>query len=138
MSEIYIPEAVKSRNAGLGKETLIYFRRIADQHIIIPMVAHALTPRGYVKMEANSARELERISKEYEVQKQREFAMIDEARQGKIEAYHKNLRSKLHEAKKTASPAGRDMIDRILRNLEEGERRLKFRKIEGHLAIEAG
>lgn len=140
MSELYIPEAIRrrdGRNATLGKETLFYFRRISDQHLIIPPVSWAKPPHGYVKMEANSAAELEKISREFEKQKQREFAQIDEVQCARIEAKHKQLRSKLHAAKNVAgtSNAARDMINHVLKRLEEGEKNLRQRRIEGHLAI---
>lgn len=107
---------------------------------MIPPVAWAQTPRGYVRMEANSAHELERVSKEFEAQKKCEFAMIDEAQCARIEAKHKEIRGRLHAAKSCAgtSNAARDMIDRVLKKLEEGEKNLRQRRIEGHLAIEAG
>lgn len=141
-SEIYIPEPFRrrygGRNATLGSETLIYFRRLSDQHLVIPPVSWAKTPRGYVKMEANSAKELEKISKEFEAQKQREFAGIDEKQCQRIEAKHAEIRGRLHTRMNSAacSQLERDFIKAALKRLEAGEANLRPRRIEGHLACE--
>lgn len=142
MSNLYIPDAIRrrdGRNATLGSETLIYFRRISDQHLIIPMVCWAQTPRGYVRMEANSAKELERVSREFEAQKQKEGAITDDQYR-RIEAKHAEIRGRLHTRMNSAacSQFERDFIKGALKHLEEGEQRLKRRRVEGHLAIEAG
>lgn len=139
MAEIYLPAAVRRRNATLGSETLIYFRRLSDQHLIIPPVCWARTPRGYVRMEANSARELEKVSREFEKQKEKAVALTDDQIR-RIESKHAEIRSRLHAAKHCAgtSNTARDMIDLALKRLDEGEQALKRRSIHGHLSIEAG
>lgn len=137
--KIWLPSHLRQRNATLGSETLIYFQRISDGHLIIPPVCWAKTPDGYVRMEANSAKKLETVSKQFEAQKQREFAVVDERRCRIIEAKHKELRDRLNHAMANApTQRVKDFIRLALNRLEEGEQKLRPRKIEGHLLIEEG
>lgn len=140
MSEIYLPAAVRSRNATLGSETLIYFERLSDGRIIIPPVHWASPPPGYVKMEANSSAQLEKISRRFEAQKQSEWARVDERRCALIEAKHKEIRGRLQLRMKSAGCGLRekDFIRAALKKLEEGEKNLRQRRVTGNFAIEAG
>ena len=156
MSEIYLHAAVRRRNATLGSEKLIYFERVGDGRLIIPPVHWAPLPVcklpkphdrsnenclcGYVKREADSAAALEKVSRRFEAQKKSEWARVDENRCRIIEEYHKQLRSKLNAAMNSAgtSQLAKDLIKAALRKLEEGERNLRQRRIEGNFAIEAG
>jgi len=153
-SRIYLPKHVRSRNAGLGSEKLIYFERITDGRIIIPPVWWAPLPVcrlpkphdigvnrdclcGYVKREANTAKELEAVSRRNEAQLQSEFAQVDEKFAAKLEAKMNEVRAKLRLAMSRAkSNLERDTLKYALKKLEDRERSIRKRKVEGHLAIE--
>lgn len=143
MSDVLVPG--RSRNAGLGSDTLYYFRSIAvdpvlgRQRIQVPMVKDQAPPDGYVRCEANSVKELEKVSREYEDQKRRDFARVDEAHllrmTAKISAIRKRLNSRLLEA--GVSQKERDFIRLALVRLQEGEKNIQPRKIDAHFAIES-
>lgn len=148
---ILIPRS--ARNAGLGNDKLIYFERVPDGRLIIPPVAYAPDPVcqipkphmltdnclcGYVRREADSVNDLERISRRYEAQKKSEFARVDEKHQARMEAKMAEIRSRLHYAAKNArTPLERDLIRAALKRLEPGEANWRPRRFEGHLQIEA-
>lgn len=135
MDELILPAS--RRNATLGADTLIYFERLSDGHLIIPPVARAQTPKGYVRMEADSLRKLEQVSKRFEAQKRREFALVDEKFARKLEAKMSEIRGRLnHRRANTRSQREKDIIGYVLQKLENDERAIRYRKIEGHLHIE--
>lgn len=136
---------ITSRNAGLGNETLYYFRSVSldpvsgKQRLLIPMVKEQPTPAGYVRCEANTRQELEKISREYEDQKRSDFARVDDlhlARMtAKLTAIRQRLNAKLLSA--TTSQFERDFIRMALKKLEEGEKNIQPRRIEGCLHMES-
>jgi hypothetical protein len=146
---------LRPRNATLGSETLFYFQRVDDGRIIIPPVWWATPPEcrlpkghdrsdqncmcGYVKKEANSAHELERVSRLFERQRQAEFARVDEAHIKRMEAKMKEVRGKLHTAmhRSGISQFERDFIRAALKKLEAGEAGWRDRRVQGHFEIES-
>ncbi len=152
MPELWLPPSVR-RNATLGSDALIYFERVSDGRLIIPPVSQAPTPTcrlpkphtqtreclcGYIKKEANSVHDLERISKRFEAQKKAEFAQIDEVHQKRIAAKMGQIRSRLHTRMATThSQFEKDFIRAALKKLEEGEGGFAPRRVEGHFSIES-
>ena len=145
----------RSRNAGLGSEKLIYFERLRDGHIIIPPVIWAKLPVchlpqghdrnnpnclcGYVKKEANSARELEAVSRRKEAQRQADFARIDLPHQLRIARKMAEVRKRLNtRLLQTHSQFEKDFIRAALKQLERGEKNWAPRKVEAHFHIEEG
>ena len=133
-----------SRRAGLGKEALIYFRSIAidpvtgRQRLSIPMVCDAPTPAGYVRCEANSTADLEKISREFETQKKSDFARVDDNMLLKMHAKMSEIRSRMnYRLLRTTSSKEKDILRAGLKKLEETEKYLQPRRIEGCLAIES-
>lgn len=134
-----------SRNAQLGKEALIYFRSISldpftgKQRILIPPVHQAPTPNGYVRCEANSVKELESVSREFEAQKRSDFGQVDEIHlqrvMAKMTAIRKRLNARLLSA--DCNQFERDFIRLSLIRLQDGEKNLQPRRIEGYLGCEA-
>lgn len=132
------------RSAYLGKDSLYYFRSIrldpvtGKQRLIIPMVIDADCPPGYVRCEANTVADLERVSREYEAQKRADFARVDEAHLARCTEKMRVLRGRIHDALNAATTnKQKDVLRYILKKLEEGEKNFMPRRIEGHLAIES-
>lgn len=132
------------RHATLGKESLIYFRSIAidnftgKQRIIIPMICDAKTPDGYVRCEANTVKDLESVSREFEAQKRADFAKVDEAHLQRMMVKVKSVRDRLnYRLLRTRNQFEKDFIRLSLKKLEEGEKNLMPRRVEGCLAIES-
>ena len=100
MPELILPKSF--RESSGPDNVLTYFERFPDGRLIVPPVAYAPTPVcrlpephtrdnpgclcGYVRREVSRAKELERISKRFELQKKSEFARIDEKHQKRIAA----------------------------------------------------
>lgn len=156
MPKVWIPPSssvARSRNARLGSEALIYFERVGDGRLIIPPVCWAQVPVcklpkphertrdcvcGYIRREARTVQELEKISKRFEEQKKREFAMIDEPHRRRIAAKMAEVRSRLNtRLLQTDSQFEKDFIRIALKRLEAGEKGWEPRRIEGHLHIES-
>jgi hypothetical protein len=151
-SSIWLPPHMR-RKAGLGSDTLIYFERIGDGRLIIPPVPWAETPVcrlpkphprdrnclcGYIRKEANTVAELERVSKRKEAQRRQDFAAIDEPHQRRVAAKMAEVRSRLHHRMQTThSQYEKDFIRAALKALERGEVNWAPRQIEGHLQIES-
>lgn len=131
------------RNAGLGADTLIYFRSIhidpitGRQRLSIPMVIDAPTPHGYVRCEANSVAELEKISREFEAQKKSDFARVDDNMLLQMQAKMSVIRGRMnYRLLRTTSNKEKDILRAALKKLEETEKYLQPRRIEGCLGIE--
>lgn len=152
MSNLILP---KSRNAGLGSEKLIFFERVIDGHIIIPPVVSAPLPVcrlpqghdrknpnclcGYVRKEANSAKELEAVSRRKEAQRKVDFARVDEKHLRIMEAKMRAIRERLHtRMSQTHSQFEKDFIRGALKSLEQGEKSWRPRQVDGHFHIEEG
>lgn len=158
MSELILPRTLaprNQRNARLGSETLIYFERVFDGHLIIPPVTWVPLPVcrlpqghshddancmcGYVKKEARTASELEAVSKRKEAQRKADFARVDEHHIRRMETKSAEIRRRLHHRmQETHSQFEKDFIRLTLKRLEAGEANWRGRKIEGHFHIEEG
>jgi hypothetical protein len=151
MAELILPRS--TRNARLGSDTLVYFERVSDGHLIIPPVTWAPAPVcrlpqghdrqhpscmcGYVKKEARTVAELEAVSKRKEAQRKADFARVDEKHIQRMEAKTAEVRRRLHHRmQETKSQFEKDFIRLTLKRLEEGEANWRGRRVEGHLAIE--
>jgi len=149
------PPHRRDATPGGPDNVLIYFERISDGRLIVPPVAHAPTPVcrlpkphqmgsanclcGYVRREVRGWRELEKISKRYELQRQCDFEVIDEAHYKRVQAKMEELRSRIRYAMANArSNRVRDTLRYVLKRLEDGEKRWAPRKIEAHFHIEEG
>lgn len=143
MSDVIVPS--RSRNAGLGSDTLYYFRSVSidpvlgRQRILVPMVKEQAPPDGYVRCEANSMKELERVSREYEAQKRSDFARVDAVYLAKVTAKIAMVRKRLNQRlmESGVSEFERDFIRVALVKLAEGEKNIQPRRIEGCFAIES-
>jgi hypothetical protein len=151
-SSLWLPPSMR-RNATIGADALVYFERVSDGRLIVPPVREAKAPVcrlpkphpedrnclcGYIRKEATSVQELERVSKRFEEQKRKEFAQVDEVHQRRIAAKMSEIRARLHHRMQTThSQFEKDFIRAALKSLERGEQSWGPRRIEGHFAIES-
>lgn len=118
-------------------EALVYFVNSTGK-IIIPAVTSTPTPVGFERRTVRSMYEIEYVSKLFTAQKQRMFDSIDEAAALKLEAKMTEVRSRMHHRMQiTHSQFEKDFIRYALKRLEEDEHKVRTRRYEMHLQMEA-
>jgi hypothetical protein len=131
MSNIWLPKPKPKEGA------LVYFTS-ASGAISIPMITDVPTPAGWQRHEVHSAKAIEDVSRRFAAQKQTMFDQADEKLIARLEAKMAEVRGKLHYTMQhTSSQFEKDFIRYALKKLEEDENKLRTRKYEMHLEMEA-
>lgn len=141
MAELWLPPEYRKKQqepAGIG-QVLVYFENAAGR-ISIPAVTHQQAPLGWQRHEIplKNVREIERVSKRMEAQRQKDFDNVDGPFALRLAARMQKVREKLNTILLTTkSDFERDFLRKALKQLEEKERRLRQRRVEGYLHMEA-
>jgi hypothetical protein len=118
-------------------EALVYFEDV-NGNIVIPMLSEVRTPPGYHRHEVSAANEIEAVSRRYAAQKQTMFSKLDEETAYRLEVKMAEVRGSLHTRMAyTHSQFERDFIRYALKRLEEDENKIRERRYEMHLEMEA-
>jgi hypothetical protein len=118
-------------------EALVYFEDV-NGNILIPMVVEAKTPPGYHRHEVHSAHAIEEVSRRYAAQKQAMFNRLDEETAYKLEVKMAEVRGSLtNRMAYTKSQFEKDFIRYTLKRMEEDEHKVRERRYEMHLEMEA-
>jgi hypothetical protein len=118
-------------------EALVYFEDV-NGNIIIPMIVEAKTPAGYHRHEVRSAHAIEEVSRRYARQKQAMFSKLDEETAYKLEVKMAEVRGSLTTRMAyTSSQFEKDFIRYTLKRLEEDEHKVRERRYEMRLEMEA-
>lgn len=137
-SGLILPASYRKKEASFADNTFTYLEN-KEGHIIIPLDESGARRAGYQRYDIpmGNIREVERVSRRYEAQKQREFMVADAAFVARAEARFAKIRSQLHTNRTNAKTQfERDFITLALKRLEERENQLKCRKVEGLLHCE--
>jgi hypothetical protein len=102
------------------------------------MIVEARTPPGYHRHEVSSLQDIEKVSRRYAAQKQAMFSKLDEETAYKLEVKMAEVRGSLHTRMAyTHSQFEKDFIRYALKRLEEDEHKIRERRYEMHLEMEA-
>lgn len=136
-SELWLPPGHREPKPIKESGTFVFFEN-KEGNIVIPPVIDGPTPRGYQRTEIRSAKDIEAVSKRYAAQKNRMFEVMDDRACARIEAKMAEVRGNLNVTlARTKSQFEKDFIREMLKRLEADEARVKTRKQEMHLHMEA-
>lgn len=140
MSDLLLPSHYRKNDNSFNPQTFTYLQN-KEGHIIIPLDESGVRRKGYQRFDIpmHNTREVERVSRLFEAQKQREFMTASQAQIQRAEAAMEKIRSRIRQKMQSSStsPFERDALAHTLKRLDERHRQLNMRKVEGFLHCEA-